>query len=64
MTKGLGKRRPDGCEHERSGPSRLRPETGSRRVVVVAAEAEAGAAVVKGFREEEVEVEKKKKVRR
>ena len=30
MTKGLGKRRPEGCEHERSGPSRLRPETGLR----------------------------------
>ena len=46
MTKGLGKRRPEGCEHERSGPSRLRPETGSRRVVAEA-EAEAEAAVMK-----------------
>jgi hypothetical protein len=39
MTKGLGRTSPEGCEQERSGPSRLRPETGSRRVVVEAEEA-------------------------
>jgi hypothetical protein len=50
MTKGLGRRRPEGCGHERSGPSRLRPEFGSRRVGVADAEG-AEAAVVKVERE-------------
>ena len=59
MTNGLGSTSPDGWLHERSGPSTLRPVTGSRRVVEEGEEDEeetAAAAVVKV----EVEVEERR----
>lgn len=60
----MGSTSPEGCEHDRSGPSRFFPVTGSRRAEAEAEDEEEEAAVFTTEGRRERSKKKKKKLRR